>query len=62
MFPGAIEHFKISRVVSVYVRSRRETASTPAWLVSSVSPELAAFCLSEWPDPLEEDTSEREDT
>lgn len=59
MFPGAFERFRISAVASVQsvcVRSHRETAGTPAWLVSSVSAELAAFCLSEWPDPSEEDT------
>lgn len=59
------EHFRIGTVASVQsvcVRSHRETAGTPAWLVSAVSAEPAAFCLSEWPDPSEEDTSEREDT
>lgn len=59
------EHFRVGTVASVQsvcVRSHRETAGTPAWLVSAVSAEPAAFCLSEWPDPSEEDTSEREDT
>lgn len=39
----------------VYVRSHHETVDTQVWLVSSVSPELEAFCPSVWPDPSEED-------
>lgn len=42
--------------VCVCVRSHLETVGTLVWLVSSVSAELAVFCLSEWPDPSEEDT------
>lgn len=44
----------------MYVRSHHETVDTKVLLVSSVSPELEAFCPSVWPDPSEEDTTEEE--